>query len=131
MQQAQYWVLFMGFLIQLNTRERIYELSHYKVWHGTEICILEAFYWRGFKMSSEIIDVEPLSNFNRDLYFQQPKKDILYYVQIVPSHTSFSLILYLLFYVENQHKISRNLNKTREFIFFTGKILMWTLLLSF
>ena len=66
-------------------------------------------------MSSETIDVESLLNFNRDLHFQQPKKDILYYVQIVPSHTSFSLILYLLYYVENQHKISRNLNKTRKY----------------
>ena len=67
-------------------------------------------------MSSETIDVESLLNFNRDLNLQQPKKDILYYVQIVPSHTSFSLILYLLYYVENQHKISRNLNnKTRKY----------------
>ena len=68
------------------------------------------------KWRSDTIDVESLLNFNGDLNLQQPKKDILYYVQIVPSHTSFSLILYLLSYVENQHKISRNLNnKTREY----------------
>ena len=47
-------------------------------------------------MSEETIDVESLSNFNRGFFFQQPKKDILYYVQIVPSHTSFSHPLFAL-----------------------------------